>query len=81
MQTQPAISPLTGPGTGRLKLSAYGSQAYRLENPRCASLSGYSNAIFPRGNQTQPVPKPALPRLPDGRFAPEFHPSPPQIHP
>jgi hypothetical protein len=33
MQTQPAISPLTGPGTGRLKLSAYGSQAYSSRIP------------------------------------------------
>jgi hypothetical protein len=35
----------------------------------------------PRGNQTQPVPKPAPPRSQNGRFAPEFHPHPPQILP
>jgi hypothetical protein len=32
----------------------------------------------PRGNQTLPQPKPALPRSPNGRFAPEFRPHPPQ---
>jgi len=32
----------------------------------------------PRGTQTVPQPKPATPRSPDGRFAPEFHPHPPQ---
>jgi hypothetical protein len=29
----------------------------------------------PRGTQTIPQPKPTLPRTPDGRFAPEFHPT------
>jgi len=38
------------------------------------SLKTISN---PRGNQTLPQPKPALPRSPDGRFTPEFRPSPP----
>jgi hypothetical protein len=32
----------------------------------------------PRGTQTVPQPKPTLPRSPDGRFAPEFRPHPPQ---
>ena len=32
----------------------------------------------PRGTQTVPQPKPTLPRTPDGRFAPEFRPHPPQ---
>jgi len=31
----------------------------------------------PRGNQTLPQPKPAVPRSPNGRFAPEFRPNPP----
>ena len=31
----------------------------------------------PRGNQTQPAPKPAVPRSRNGRFTPEFHPNPP----
>ena len=31
----------------------------------------------PRGNKTQPVPKPAVPRSPNGRFTPEFSPTPP----
>jgi hypothetical protein len=35
----------------------------------------------PRGNQTLPQPKPALPRSPDGRFAPEFRPHPRPIKP
>jgi hypothetical protein len=35
----------------------------------------------PRGNQTLPQPKPALPRSPNGRFAPEFRPHPPQTRP
>ena len=32
----------------------------------------------PRGNQTQPGPKPDHPRTPDGRFAQEFSPRPHQ---
>jgi len=35
----------------------------------------------PRGTQTVPQPKPATPRSPDGRFAPEFRPHPPQTKP
>jgi hypothetical protein len=35
----------------------------------------------PRGNQTLPQPKPALPRSPDGRFAREFNPHPGQTKP
>jgi hypothetical protein len=35
----------------------------------------------PRGNQTQPVPKPVVPRSPSGRFVPEFRPHPPQTRP
>lgn len=31
----------------------------------------------PCGNQTQPVPKPALPRTQNGRYTPEFRPNPP----
>jgi hypothetical protein len=31
----------------------------------------------PRGNQTQPAPKPTLPRTGNGRFTPEFRPNPP----
>ena len=76
MQTQPAISPLTGPGTGRLKLSAYGSQAYSSRIPFALLFRGYSNATS-RGNRTQPTPKPTLPRSPNGQFTPEFHPNPP----
>jgi len=35
----------------------------------------------PRGNQTLPQPKPAVPRSPDGRFAREFNPRPRQTMP
>jgi hypothetical protein len=35
----------------------------------------------PRGTQTVPQPKPTLPRTPDGRFAPEFHPRPREVKP
>jgi hypothetical protein len=35
----------------------------------------------PRGTQTVPQPKPATPRSPDGRFAPEFRSHPPQTKP
>jgi hypothetical protein len=35
----------------------------------------------PRGNQTLPQPKPAIPRSLNGRFASEFHPHPPQTRP
>jgi hypothetical protein len=35
----------------------------------------------PRGTQTVPQPKLTLPRTPDGRFAPEFHPKPRQTKP
>jgi hypothetical protein len=35
----------------------------------------------PRGTQTVPQPQPTLPRTPDGRFAPEFRPHPPQTKP
>jgi hypothetical protein len=35
----------------------------------------------PRGTQTVPQSKPATPRSPDGRFAPEFRPHPPQTKP
>jgi hypothetical protein len=35
----------------------------------------------PRGIQTVPQPKPAHPRSPNGRFAPEFHPHPTETRP
>jgi hypothetical protein len=35
----------------------------------------------PRGTQAVPQPAPTLPRSPDGRFVPEFHPHPRQIKP
>jgi hypothetical protein len=35
----------------------------------------------PRGTQTLPQPQPTLPRSPNGRFAPEFHPHPREIKP
>ena len=35
----------------------------------------------PRGTQTVPQPQPTLSRTPDGRFAPEFRPHPPQTKP
>jgi hypothetical protein len=45
------------------------------ESPTSKNLKPVPN---PRGNQTLPQPKPALPRSPDGRFTPEFCPHPPQ---
>jgi hypothetical protein len=58
MQTQPAIPPLTGPGTGRLKLSAYGSQAYSSRIPYALlSRIGDIQMPSPRGNRTQPASK------------------------
>jgi hypothetical protein len=35
----------------------------------------------PRGNQTLPQPKPATPRTLNGRFTPEFRPTPAQTRP
>jgi hypothetical protein len=35
----------------------------------------------PRGTQTVAQPKPILPRSPNGRFAPEFHPRPHSLKP
>jgi hypothetical protein len=57
MQTQLAISPLTGPGTGRLKLSACGSKAYSSRIPVALRSQGYSNAISPR-IPSKPAPNP-----------------------
>jgi hypothetical protein len=71
MQTQPAISPLTGPGTGRLKLSAYGSQAYSSRIPFALLSRGYPNAISPR------KPDPTRLQTPSKTVvSPEFHPKP-----
>ena len=72
MQTQPAISPLTGPGTGRLTLSAYGSQA--RESPLHFAPTDIQMR-FPQRNQTQCVPKPTFPRTQNGRFPTQIPPN------
>ena len=57
MQTQPAISPLTEPGTGRLKLSAYAPRLIARES-LCTSLSGISKCHLPAETGPNPPPHP-----------------------
>ncbi|MGA1982061.1 MAG: hypothetical protein ABSG84_06285 [Acidobacteriaceae bacterium] len=52
-----------------------------MQSPTAFPAGSLKPTCNPRGNQTLPQPKPALPRSPSGRFAPEFRPNPPQTRP
>ena len=47
-----------------------------MQSPNAVPANTLKPTSNPRGNQTLPQPKPAVPRAPNGRFAPEFHPHP-----